>query len=346
MKVEDKLLLQKFLEGQCSEKELAQVKQLLEQPGAHELLDELITLQSGVQWNTAFEPDQELADLTARKKAAAAELFKANGHYKQQDTGKSRSPVRLMFLRYAAVWAGIIIIGTLALWQNRDLWKKGEQIVYVEQVNPNGLPIRYVLPDSSEVFLGAGSSLRYPQSFKDATREIELHGEAFFQVTRNPEKPFIIHTENIQTRVLGTSFKVEAFANAPIVVSVATGKVGVSQHTDKINNMLALLTPGRQVTWDRQRQTASERDIDVSVLENWKAGDLSFEEQPVSVVAEELQRRFDVKIEFIAKEVASNKVSVVFPATKPIGNMMHILSETGRFSYKTTDNKVFKIYKK
>lgn len=345
MKAEEKLLLQKFLKGRCSDKELAQVKVLLEQPGVDGVLDELITIQSGEQWYGTLEPDQALLDLTARKKAEAAKRF-AEGKSSQPELKKRWLFGRLNILQHAAIWAGVILVGTLAVWQYKNVVHHTEQVAYVERVNSKGLPLRYVLPDSSEVFLGAASSLRYPENFKGDTREIELQGEAFFQVNRNPEKPFIIHTGNVQTKVLGTSFKVEAFGQNPIVVSVATGKVGVSQHTGNTSKTLALLTPGKQVIWDQQKQVASEHNVDIYSLESWKTGDLSFEEQPLSAIVGEIQRRFGVKIHFADATLAETRVSVTFPAGKPIENVMYILSETGRFSYQTTDNLVYKIYPK
>lgn len=339
MKAEDKLLLQKFLEGHCSEEELVQVGLLLGQPGAHELLDELITLQSGEQWHAAFEPDQELLDLTARKKAEAAKRFAVGRHEKQ-------TVKRLNILRYAAMWAGLILVGMLALWQyEKSVRRKNEQVVYVERVNPKGLPVRYVLPDSSVVFLGAGSKLSYPAHFRDGIRDIRLEGEAFFEVTHHSKQPFIIRTGDIHTQVLGTSFKVTAFDGVPLEVAVATGKVGVSDNKGSKSRELAKLTPGMKIRYDSRTDQTSLGKVDVYSLENWKAGDLSFEEQPISAIVQDFQRRFDVKIDFADKEVAGNRVSVTFPANKPIGSMMHILSETGRFSYESTDSRSFKIYK-
>ena len=251
---------------------------------------------------------------------------------------------RLHFMRYAAVWAGIIMIAGFTLWQFTKPGVK-DQIAFIERTNIKGRPVRYMLPDSSSVYLGAGSKLRYSNDFNGDIREIELLGEAFFQVKHDASKPFIIHTGEIQTQVLGTSFKVQAFKSHPVFVAVATGKVGVSRQDRKSSRTLALLEPGHTLTWNGKTGKAVEGTVEIYSLEQWKSGELVFEEQPMEQIALELQRRYSVQIEFLDKSIEDNQVSGTFPADRSVERVMNTLAVAGKFQYKTDDHKTFKIYR-
>ena len=101
-----------------------------------------------------------------------------------------------------------------------------------------------LLPDSTQVWLNAGSTLDYPEHFDEATREVTLVGEAYFDVKHAAEHPFIIHTGQIQTTVLGTAFNINAYTDrSNIQVSVSRGKVKVSRG----DQLIAMLVKGQEV---------------------------------------------------------------------------------------------------
>src|SRR6202000_336004 len=95
--------------------------------------------------------------------------------------------------------------------------------------NPRGQRSVVRLSDSTIVYLGPDSKINFPGRFNGKTRELNLEGEAFFQVKKDHQHPFIIHTGDVSTTVLGTSFKITAFKGEPLTVSVATGKVRVDE---------------------------------------------------------------------------------------------------------------------
>ena len=243
--------------------------------------------------------------------------------------------------------AAVVLITGCALffYMTQQSDAKLESIAFVQKSNLNGQPVKYTLPDGSEIYLGAGSSIRYPKDFSGETRELDLQGEAFFQVTHNPDRPFIIHTGEINTQVLGTSFKVSAFTNQPVEVAVATGKVGVTRTTGAVTTTLAMLTPGLSITYNLATQKAVPGKVEVYGLQQWKAGDLVFEDEPMAAIAVELQRRYGIKIDIVDKDVADNQVSGTFNAGKSAQQVMKILAIAGKFRFETTDYTSFKIYK-
>ncbi|NGF55556.1 DUF4974 domain-containing protein [Parapedobacter sp. SGR-10] len=341
---EKKQLLRKYLDGGCSEEELRQVVLLRAQPGIEKLWDELITERSGSDWASVSQPSQRILDITAKRKA---ELLAKIDETEDIDRKKNdERPLRkIRILRYAAIWAGFIMFASITLWQVKRSSTGSEIAATIEKTNPQGVPVRYVLPDSSEVFLGAGSTLHYPEYFIGDAREIQLAGEAFFQVAHNPDKPFIIHTGHIRTKVLGTSFKVEALDGQEVMVAVATGKVDVSSVADGQTKSLALLTPGLKVTWNGQNGKAVQSKADIASLEQWKAGDMIFDEQLLGRVAGELERRYGVQIVFRDKDLANSRVGGTFSAGEPVTSILKMLSVVGEFSYENKDDKTFTIYR-
>ncbi|MES2458232.1 MAG: FecR domain-containing protein [Bacteroidota bacterium] len=343
MEAANKHLLKKFLSEQCNDAELQQVQALLQQPEGKEILDELIAEQASAEWNTPVETDEAMLKRLQLRKAEVNQRIKAES---QSFPAKedNRQVKKLSFLKYAAIWATVVMLAGLAVWKVTNTSSQN-QVAYIEKINRQGLPVRYALPDSSEVFLSAGSKLRYPDNFDGDKREIELQGEAFFQVRHMEAKPFIIHTGEINTQVLGTSFKVQAFSGQPIVVAVATGKVGVSRHQTDQSNTLAMLTPGQKVTWNSSTGKAILGSVDVYTLEQWKSGELIFDELELGQVAKQLKARYGVDITIIDKETETYQISGTFSADEPVGKVLKMLSVLGKFRYETNDNKSYKIYK-
>lgn len=285
-------------------------------------------------------------DLVVRKQQLY-ENITSHPLFKAQSTTDAKVIKLRNWRRVFTYAAAILLIAGSAVffYQQQEQRTKIDNIAFVKKDNLQGEPVKYMLPDGSEVYLGAGSSIRYPEKFAADTREIDLLGEAFFQVKHDAEKAFIIHTGEINTQVLGTSFKVSAFANQPVVVAVATGKVGVIRTNGEEKTTLALLTPGLSLTYNPVSKNAVQHSVEVYSLLQWKAGELVFEEQTVAQIAVELERRYGIKIEVVDKEIAENQVSGTFQAGKSPQQIMKILAIAGKFKFETINPSSFKIYK-
>lgn len=340
-------LLRKFLAGHCTDEELVQVQALLEQQEAQDILDEMMQDQTAEEWHNPPEADEAMQKRISLRQAEMRERIAATEKQHGLPAGDTKHPTILMkFMRYAAVWAGILLTASLAFWQLKKTTFKDKAITYIEKINKQGIPVRYVLPDSSTVYLAAASSLKYPERFTGTERTIQLQGEAFFDVTSDAEKPFIIHTGDVQTRVLGTSFKVSAFAGEPLEVAVVTGKVGVSVHTGNERKELAVLTPGLKVTWNSKTSKTSKGFTDIAGLTQWKTGELIFKEHRIGRVALELERRYGIKLRFEDEETKNYQVSGTFSPEEPITSVLDMLAFVGKFKYRHSMNSnTFTIYK-
>src|SRR5699024_11202875 len=171
-----------------------------------------------------------------------------------------------------------------------------DQIEYQTASNPTGQSSRIVLADGSTIWLSAASSLRYPKRFGDSLRSVYLKGEAFFDVTHNPGKPFIVHSGQLQTKVLGTSFNIRSFnSENDIQVTVATGRVSVGRNDDSTNDQteyidpMTTLTPNQQLVFNKNTQTGTTKAVDSVLYTSWKDGKLIFENHSFKEIAQRLE---------------------------------------------------------
>jgi len=196
----------------------------------------------------------------------------------------------------------------------------GNQQAVSKEINSrvynSGIQVREItLVDGSRVVLQPASEITYKSDFSGATREVRLKGEAFFKVKRNPDKPFIVYSNEVTTRVLGTSFTIRAYENdGEITVAVKTGKVSVfanNKHTsDKNKDNHAreiILTPNQQMVYHRGREVASKKLVEKPeiIVPDSKLFRMQFDNADVSEIFEVLAENYGVKIRY-DKDLLSN----------------------------------------
>jgi transmembrane sensor len=161
-------------------------------------------------------------------------------------------------------------------------------------VAANGHVTNLTLADGTKVWLNGGSKLSYPETFRGDKREITLVGEAFLEVEHDAKKSFIVHTGNIKTQVLGTSFNVKAYPEDNFVkVDVATGKVGVVAALAKT----VFLTPAEEVIVNKKDHSAiTTRGVDMNALSGWKDGEFIVKNMPLPEVLNAIKHRFNILI--------------------------------------------------
>ncbi|MBV6644506.1 MAG: FecR domain-containing protein [Cyclobacteriaceae bacterium] len=177
-----------------------------------------------------------------------------------------------------------------------------EKAKWIEKVSMPGQKISVTLPDGTKVKLNAGSTLLAPESFDGDTREVTLSGEAFFDVARDEQKPFIIRSHSVDVQVLGTSFNVKSYPQEEEVkVSVATGKVAV---VDKENSRIKEeLVPGQQANYKNGQLSTSTYDWEETM--GWRENLLVFKDDNLKDILSELSKWYGV--EFLMKKSFDNK---------------------------------------
>lgn len=171
-------------------------------------------------------------------------------------------------------------------------------IAWVTKTAEPGKIINVMLPDSSEVWLNSGSSISFPQNLKHAGfRTVKLNGEAFFKVKRDPAHPFIVKSQNIQTRVLGTSFNIRAWKGSRPEVTVLTGKVAVSRDSAGVQSSAVHLLPDQKAVYDLRLARLLREDVDdAKTSVDWRTGKMNFESTPMEEVFQIISRKYAVKI--------------------------------------------------
>ena len=327
----DRGLIVKYLNNACSPQERILVEQFLQQPESEELLNEILTERSLQDW-AQFRQDD------TRSEKLPSWLQSIHQRIDESSFSPEIPASKPFYLRYAAVWiAFMMIAGAYSIWQYKK--NQAEAVSYFVSNNPNGKRSVITLSDSSVIYLGAGSKLNYPDKFVGDTREVSLSGEAFFEITKNPQKPFIIHTGNITTKVLGTSFKIEAFKKLPLSVEVATGKVRVDQHLANHSiRSLAILTPGQKVIWNNDRAEIGE--VAVDAVRMWKDSKLAFNNQSLRDIADELERWYNLKIVFKDHVKAEERMTVTLNAGVSADKIFNVLANAAKFKYTIKNNLV------
>lgn len=166
-------------------------------------------------------------------------------------------------------------------------------VQYLEKVNKRGIRSTFQLPDGTIVQMNANSKLRYPSTFDDqGKRDVELEGEAFFEVAHDESKPFTVHSNGLNTTALGTSFNVRSYGNSPVSIALVTGKVKVSTGTvDKKQQVF--LESGQGARLSTSDGTLSTFTFDQKEL-SWRDGTLYFYKASEQSVIEKLERWYDV----------------------------------------------------
>ncbi|HEY9046048.1 MAG TPA: FecR domain-containing protein [Ohtaekwangia sp.] len=249
---------------------------------------------------------------------------------------KSESNVRTLEPRSFAVWykiAASILLLAVTGWIVLQFLPKGKDVQY--QTASNTLTVS--LPDGSQVTLNSHSSLSYSASYNDDNRTVALKGEAFFNVTRNPQKPFIIQANDAQVEVLGTSFNVLAYDSLSAVeVVVETGVVKLSVPALKTE---VKLEAGQKGIYSRQASQLSSKVNDDINFQSWNTRKIVFEEEDLRTVIATLNRIYQANITVAADIPASCAVTVTFDH-QSLEAVLRVLENTLNLTYKINGNQI------
>ncbi len=220
----------------------------------------------------------------------------------------------------------------------------------VEEVNLGSTTKKIYLSDGSVVSLEKNSKLRYKKGFEASKRVVYLTGEAFFEISKNPKRPFLVYANEVITKVLGTSFRVTAYENAKdIVVSVKTGKVSVfanksaTEKDEKLEDELkgVVLKPNQQAVYERNTDRLNKTLValpDILVLPS-NYHNFEFDNTPISQVFTTLEKAYGIEI------VYDEDLMKACFLTAPLGNeslfeKMRVVCKTIGARYEIIDGQV------
>lgn len=241
------------------------------------------------------------------------------------------------FLKYAAIVVGVGLFTFSALKYLEHTKMPVYQFLTVEE----GERAKIILADGSEIWLNSNTKISYPDNFNRSNREIILSGEAYFKVAKNKKLPFVINTQNIEVKVLGTEFNVRSYEDDnSIEVQVIKGKVQVRPEESVTD--LYLLTDREMLTFNKTTASFIEQTFD-SDIENWREGKYMFKNRTLKEIIRQLERiyavEFIVKDKVLLDEIYYGEINMKDSILK----IMEIISFNDRFSYQI-NNKQITIY--
>lgn len=187
-----------------------------------------------------------------------------------------------------------------------DVGGDGSAIVYSVRTQP-GEKTRVILSDGSVVMMNSDSEITYTDFKNASVREIYLQGEAFFEVVKDAERPFIVRSGELTTRVLGTSFNISSYEDFSMMqVTVATGRVQVK---DVVGERTFELKPTQQLSYNKDNAEIIQRELDVMAITAWKDNVMVFESMPMHEVARTLERWYGISIRVEGDELASKTIT-------------------------------------
>lgn len=212
--------------------------------------------------------------------------------------------------------ASLAVVTSLTVYylSKSNLQHTEAEIGYTVHKADYGKVMKVTLPDSSAIWLNAGSEVSYPKDFHTRKiRAIQLIGEAFFEVTHNQKQPFVVESGKLKAIVYGTSFNVSSYKDSKqSSVTVKTGKVGVVLREDSLSKPTMLL-PGNKLVYHRNNGKLETTSIHTEDIASWINGDLTFDQATLKEVFTTLERRFDVEFSFNETDFEGCKLTAKFP---------------------------------
>jgi ferric-dicitrate binding protein FerR (iron transport regulator) len=201
----------------------------------------------------------------------------------------------------------------------------------VVTTNPPGMLSTLTLSDGTRVYLNAGTVIRYPAAFVGNTREVQLTGEAYFEVTHDADHPFIVRTDELQVRVFGTRFNVKSYVDdEQTEVSLVEGSVGV-QVGD--SHQPVMLSPGKQIYYDKERHRLTVRSVNMEHYTAWRNGKYYFRALPLKEIARQLERIFNVHISVESEELGNIVLTGDFVRGESLDQILRIITADRRLTF-------------
>ena len=192
---------------------------------------------------------------------------------------------------------------------------------------PQGGQYKIVLPDESEVWLNALSSIRFPTSFEGDSRNVDITGEVYFEVKEDTLKPFLVKTPGQTIKVLGTQFNINAYENEPaILTTLVEGSIELVAGNRSIR-----IQPGQQTVNDKYNKMNVQK-VNTDQVIAWKDGLFQFWNTDLQEIMRQLSRWYGVEVDYL-NETNDKSFSGFIGRDVPLSNVLHMLEEAGNVNF-------------
>ena len=313
----------RFLEEKpCSNQDLNEFKRWLSNPSTQSEVERWLA----EHWATSAEIDST----TLIENVFQQIQDYQNVHH--QETGFSVTRIIKVYQRVAAFLL-IPILG-LGIWYGVSQYQSASQ--YTETIATRGQKSQIVLADGTKVWLNSDSKIKYPGMFNKSQRDIYLEGEAFFEVSKNPHQPFIVHTSGVNVKVMGTKFNVRAYSDENLIeTSLFEGKIDLMYNKEKSSGEIKkLIKPGESFVYSKMEHQLAPNRFPGDEINGWKKNQLIFKDDTFNNLVRKVERWFDVKIVYDEKLFNDRRLTVELYEGERLERLMEIVSLTLSVDYK------------
>lgn len=219
--------------------------------------------------------------------------------------------------------------------------KNDTTIIKNRIITPANVNYRVTLSDGTHVWINENSELIFPTEFQGNTREIELVGEAYFEVAHNPDVPFIVKSQNSsKIKVLGTKFNINT-KNDKTYTTLIEGSVEVQSSNEKI-----VIKPSEQAVITAGGSKIKVSDVDINLFIAWKDGKYAFKNEKISTIMEKISKWYNVTIEYDNDATTPNlELSGSLRKYDTFTEVIEIMEATGLIKIKVKESDIIKIYR-
>jgi len=348
-------LMAKSIGKTATEKELAELEVFLDRFPEYRKMQKV---------TDALKSDLKQPDPVAKQKDLNEGIEKL--WYKIKNSGEvplalEKNNIRtLTYWRWVAAAVLILTISSVFFYTRRQLPVNQLAKVVIRHIYvPFGKTTEIVLPDGTKVKLNAGSTFSYPETFSKATREVNLEGEGFFEVTKNAKKPFLVHTNTITVKVLGTVFNVKAYRNDKnIETTLLSGRVQVELKNKPEKNIILLpnekLIVANNLSGTTNVPLANAREAkieyQVTALPNIKAQDIKetawldnriiFTNESFEEIAKQIERKYNVQMIFDDQSLKNEQISGVLE-NESLEQALQLIKMTTPFKFRVDGRTIY-----
>lgn len=210
-----------------------------------------------------------------------------------------------------------------------SLQKEREVEVQNRLITPKGGEYTLVLADGTKVWVNAATEIRYPVKFIKGERRVQLEGEAYFEVAKNPTKPFIVEVDGMEVKVYGTKFNINTRRLDRMQTTLVEGSVSVKAD----GKPEVMLEPNQQAVFNKLSGQVAVQVVDVMPYVAWHIGNYFFENKSVGEILDELSLWYDIKVFFMNDEVRGERFSGYLPRYGEIEKLLRLIEKTSHVRF-------------
>ncbi|MBT6764352.1 MAG: FecR family protein [Prolixibacteraceae bacterium] len=315
-------IVQKFINGKCNKEELNEAITLLRASYQNLNIRPIIY----EVWNNENEFESQ-----PKPENLSEILDKIHHRINLVQSEQDESRVSKLLINFSKI-AALLIIGVLfGFFINQFKIAEPE---YYTSFAPKGSVSQMLLPDNTVVYLNSGSEIKYSVNGIDGQREVFLDGEAWFNVTKNKKKPFVVHTPYYDVKVLGTQINIKAYgSDKEVITTLEEGSAQISSSANFELKENKMLKPGEQLVFNSLKKSVKIRNVNTRLFTSWKENKLVFINMSLKELIILLERKYGVDIKFTDDDILEYHYDGIIK-NENILEVLDLLKETLPIQYK------------